>query len=426
MLKLFPHNVKTFSSGQTAVLEKAVNVKQTWEINGNCALSFEYPAIDEKSDMIEENMIVVCLGQAYRIIKVAREYDGRRTISADCSHVYNADAPKFHIQSLPDMIGVRPSEVLRKAFSGSEFTMFSDSELSARGLRRVDYDDFLIDFFAVDKTNPYDVMCEVIKNCGKGEIYADNYKVALVERIGNDKGMRLALGKNLENLKIERSCEDLVTRLYPYGYEDAHIGSVNGGVQYIDSANAALYGVREGYADYSDYTSPRMIYNRAMWEFDSENPERIDVPDINISGSLIDLSKIAEYGDAEKISLGDTVYVSDGEMVYRERVIKIERFPYEPMQTQISIGRVKKDLFFYLNQIGSFSSKYKKVSSGKGKVRALAISGNVKVAGIGVNQKGDREFQGAVSAPYITLPGADITVSDGSVFINGKKILLDT
>ncbi len=425
MLRLFPYNAKAFVSGATAALDGAVNVKVTHEINGAHTLSFDYPMSDGKSAELKENMLVECEGQAYRIVKLDREYGEKRIVSAECHHIYNADAVRTHIQNIPDMIGVLPSEVIRKAFKGSPFTLFTDSELKARGLRRVDYDGFLIDFFSVDKTNPYDVMQEVIRNCGKGEIYTDNYKVALVEKLGADNGLRLSLDKNLQNLKVERNCEDLITRLYPYGFEDAHIGSVNGGKQYIDSENISLYGVREGYADYSDYSEPEKIYNRALWEFDGNNAERIDIPDISISGSLIDLSKISEYGSAENIALGDTVYVSDGSSVYKERVIKIERYPFEPMQTNVSIGRVKKDLFFYLNQIGALSRKYKKVSSRSGKINALSITGNVRVAGISVNSDGEREFCGALDAPRITLSGLELTVMNGELYAGGRKILVE-
>lgn len=424
MLKLFEHDATSFASGQSAILEKAVNVKLTHEINGDYSLSFDYP-IDEKSDLIKENMIAVCEGQAYRIMKVSREYDGRNILTADCLHIYNADAPRTHLQNVPDMIGKTPLDVLKKAFSSSPFTLFTDKELAALGMKRVDYDDFKIDFFSEDKTNPSDVMQLIIKSCGKGEIYFDNYKVALVEKIGADNGARLRLGKNVKSLTIERDSTDLITRLYPYGKDDAHIGSVNGGKQYIDSDNIEVYGIREGYADYSDYSTPSKILTRARWEFDSDNEERIDVPEINISGEIIDLAKLAEYGDFDKLALGDTVSVSDGSAEYKERVIKIEYYPYEPQQTKVSIGRVKKDLFFYLDQMGTLSKKYKKISTSSGKVKALSISGTVTVAGISTNADGENEFSGVVDASYITLSGLKITEQDGEVYINGKKILLE-
>lgn len=425
MLRLFEHDASDFTSGQTAVLGDAVNVKLTREINGNCTLSFDYPMNDEKADLLEENMIAVCEEQAYRIIKLTRSYDGRSVINAECLHIYDADSQKIHLQNVPDMIGKTPLAVMKKIFSDTQFTLFTDSELSALGMKRVDSDGFEIDFFSEDKTTPHDVMQEIIKNCGKGEIYADNYKIALVERIGSDRGLRLRLGKNMENLTVERDITDLVTRLYPYGYDDAHIGSVNDGKQYIDSDNISIYGVREGYADYSDYSDPEKIMSRAEWEFSAANAERIDVPDINISGDVIDIARLAEYGEVECAQLGDTVTVSDGRNSFVERIIKIESYPYEPKQTRLSVGRVKKDLFFYLNQMGLLSKSYKRASAGSGKVRALSISGSVIVDGISTNADGEREFSGVVDASYITLSGVKITEQDGAIYIDGKKILLE-
>lgn len=425
MLKLFEYNAKNFNSGQTAFLENAADVKVTREINGNNTLSFNYPLTDRKADMIQPNKIVLCMGQAYRIMKIWREFDGRSILSADCEHVYNADASMTHLQNMPDMIGALPSEVIRKAFSGTDFTLFTDSELNALGMRRVDYDGFKIDFFSEDKTNPYDIMQSVIANCGKGEIYIDNYKIALVERIGKNNGVRLNLGKNLENLTIERDMSNLITRLYPYGESDMHIGSVNNQKQYIDSENISLYGLREGFTDLSDCRSPEKLKNRALWEFDPMNSDRIDVPDINISGDVIDLSKLAQYGDFEKIEIGDTVAVKDGSAVLLERVIKIEYYPYEVNKMSVSIGRVKKDLFFYLDQIGTLTKRYKKISTGSGKIKALSIDGNVSVDGISVNGNGEREFSGVVNAPRITLSGVEITEKDGEIYINGKKILYE-
>jgi phage minor structural protein len=374
-----PYGSKSFSSG--IVLSDAYSVKVTEEINGTRMLEFSHP-INDKAELICENKIVACEEQAYRIVKVVRSRGEKNIIEAECSHVYNADAANIHIQNIPDMIGVSPTEVLEKAFENTSFSFFTDSELEELGMKRVDYDGFLIDFFSTDKTNPYDVVKSVIENCGKGELYADNYKIALVERIGKQSKLRLELTKNMQNISIERDITDMVTRLYPYGKDDAHIGSVNNDVQYIESENISSYGVREGYRDYSDYTDPQKIMERAMWEFDSENEERIDVPSINITGTFADISKLSEYEEDEKVSIGDSVAVIDNGNEIDERVIRVEYYPYENENTVISIGRVKKDLFFYLDQMGTLTRRYDKVSTSSGKVKATAVSGVIENSGL--------------------------------------------
>ncbi len=383
MLKLFSYDSAVFRDGIT--LPDAYSVRVTSEINGSRLLRFFYP-INELSELICENEIVLCEEQAYRIVTVSRKQGEEQLMEITCHHVYNADAPCIHLQNVPDMIGVSPTSVIAYAFSGSKFTLLSDSELTELGMRRVDCDGFLIDFFSTDKTNPYDVVRGVIESCGKGELYADNYKIALVERIGSDTDIRLDLSKNMSEINIERDITDMVTRLYPYGKDDAHIGSVNDGVQYIQSANADIYGVREGYCDYSDYVEPDKIMRRALWEFDRENADRIDVPCVNITGSYIDISKLAEYAD-EELYLGDTVTVIDNGNEIMERVIKLEYYPYQSDSTVITIGRVKKDLFFYLEQMGSLTRRYSKVSTSNGKVKAQAVAGVISNSGISVTSE---------------------------------------
>lgn len=401
MLKLLDYNAEDFTKGIT--LGDAYNVRVTNEINGSHILEFTYP-LNEKSEIIKENELVVCEGQAYRIIRVSRSRGGEAVLNAECHHVYNADAPNIHLQNVPDMIGISPTTVLARVFAGSKFTLISDSELTKLGMRRVDSDGFLIDFFSTDKTNPFDVMKAIIESCGKGEIYADNYSVALVEKIGKNNHMRLDLTKNMQNISVERDITDMVTRLYPYGKNDAHIGSVNGGVQYIQSANAAIYGVREGYRDYGDYVEPDKIMRRALWEFDSANEERIDVPSINITGTFADISKLNEGGN-EEIGLGDEVVVIDNGNEINERIIKLEYYPYQNDATVISIGRVRRDLFFYLEQMGTLTRRYSKISTGTGKVKAQAVAGVVSNTGVRVtSNSGD-----------LTILSDLLKISNGSI-----------
>lgn len=470
MLKLLNYNDEDFTKGIT--LGDAYNVRVTYEINGTRMLEFTHP-LNVKSDMIEENKLVVCEGQAYRIIRVSRSRGGTAELSAECHHVYNADAPNIHLQNVPDMMGVSPTTVLARVFSGSKFTLISDSELEKLGMRRVDSDGFLIDFFSTDKTNPFDVMKAIIESCGKGEIYADNYSVALVEKIGKNNHLRLDLTKNMQNISVERDITDMVTRLYPYGKDDAHIGSVNDGVQYIQSANASVYGVREGYRDYGDYMEPKKILRRALWEFDRENEERIDVPSINITGTFADISKLSE-GSNEKIGLGDEVIVIDNGNEINERVIKLEYYPYQNDATVISIGRVRRDLFFYLEQMGTLTRRYSKISTETGKVKAQAVAGVVSNTGVRVTSSsgdltilsdllkissgsittvqlgnsggefvckirdnagniaielgsdGKMDFTGDLTAEKIVIGGNTITKNTtGDLCINGKKILTE-
>lgn len=415
MLKLTDYNATDFTKG--VFISEAENVRVTHEINSARTLDFTYPK-NEKSKSVSENKIVICEGQAYRIMKVSAVRDGRDLLDVQCVHIFNADAPNIHIQNMPDMIGVSPTNVIRRAIAGTKFTLASDTELSKLGMRRVDSDGFLIDFFSVDKTNPYDVVKAVIECCGKGEIYADNYKIALVERIGKNTNIRLDLTKNMSDMTVERDITDMVTRLYPYGRDDMHIGSVNGGVQFIQSPNASLYGVRDGYRDYSDITKPAELFHRALWEIDSENPERIDVPCVNITGTFANISKLAEYGESEELHIGDGVTVIDGENEIAERVVKIDYYPYSPDSAVISVGRVRKDMFFYLEQMGTLARRYKKVSTVGGKVKASSVTGTIKNT--------DIISQSVMVNEIIIGTNTLTTDADGNLLLNGERLIRDT
>lgn len=358
-LKLFEFDKTDFESGCIAYLGEAYNVAVTENLQQPHTLEFEYPINGDTSEMILENRIVTVEGQAYRLTNITRVFDGTRTIKAKAERIFFIDASFKHIPTIGndtgsstkigispytayDTIGVDPYVVISEAVKDTKFTLIDEDELTELGMTRIGADGTEIDFFPTDKINVYDVINSVIEAIGYGEIYVDNFRFAVVERIGADNGLRLTLKKNLKSLSVERQITELTTRLYPYGADDLTISSVNGGVPYIDSEDAQeKYGIIEGYKDYTDYdyTNVDKLMANAKWDLMGEdNDYRLDTPQITITGNVIDLSKLAEYGDFEKISLGDTVHVYDGSEVYHKRVTNITYYPYGATQPTVTIG----------------------------------------------------------------------------------------
>lgn len=321
-------------------------------INDIAVLQFEYP-MGDKARLIKENMLLTTSGRIYEIVRITRKMDGRDIVQVVAEDMFSRRAKHTFLPNVPDMIGKKTSVVIKKALeTATDFSMYTVDELSAMGMQWVGNDEFLIDFFSTDKTNLWDFLQTVIENLGRGELYSNGYKFAIVDKIGRDRGVRLSLDKNMQNIEIERDTENIITRLYPFGSEDMPITSVNSGTAYIDSPNIDIYGIHEGYKDYSDYTDPNKILANAEWEFDADNEERIDIPKITITGKLIDLSKLEEYGDIEKVELGDTVHVYDVDGVeHVQRVIEGTWYPYEAHETVISIGHMRRDLFFTIYQL---------------------------------------------------------------------------
>ena len=129
------------------------------------------------------------------------------------------------------------------------------------------------------------------------------------------------------------------------------------------------------------------------------------------------MKKLVEGYRATSFGIGDGVTVIDGENELYERIIKIEYYPYCPKSAVISIGRVKKDMFFYLEQMGRLSRRYKKVSTSSGKVKASSVSGTIKNSGV-ISQ--------SIITSEISIGQNTLTTDDeGNLLLNGEKLIKD-
>lgn len=394
-MRLHDRYTDSFETGE--VLNNAYNVKETRILNDTGSIEFDYP-YDEKARLISQNMLVSVNGHIYEISRTTRNMNG-----ADSLHVYGTphfvyEAQKAFIPTIGDNIGKSSRYVLKQAIDiiskfkksvGEKciFHIMTNAELTAKGMKWVADDELLIDFFSTDKTNLWDVIKTIIENLGRGEIFHETTidsnnnivcNIAIVERIGTDNGVRLRLEKNMQSISIERNVSDMITRLWAFGSDDLTVSSVNGGKAYIDSPNIEKYGVQEGYKDYSDYTSAEKLLRNAKWEFDDKNEDRIDAPQLTISGKLIDLSKLAEYGAAEKLEIGDTVHVFDIDGTeYVQRVIEYQAYPLEPKESNISIGHIRRDFFIGLWQTEQATKKHAKWQTANNSVNIRKVQGTV-------------------------------------------------
>lgn len=158
-----------------------------------------------------------------------------------------------------------------------------------------------------------------------GEILYDNYKVIVNERVGGDYGAEVRYRKNMDGIQCEISMENVVTRIVPVAYNGYTIGGNSG---YVDSANidkyAKVYTKEIRFEDVKmeedaqeDDEENGVIICRNQTEMDRALIQRcneqygagIDLPEVSIKVSVIDLENTEEYkdfSDLVKISLGDT------------------------------------------------------------------------------------------------------------------------
>lgn len=346
--KLHEWDETDFTGGCLAYLNEAYDVAVFEGLQETHTVSFKYLMKDEKAELIKENRIVSVEGQAYRITLVKRDYSGSRIMTVKANRIFYDDALHHHLPTIGNdtdvtksTIGVDPYDVIKLAIADTKFELIPDSELKEMGMTRIGADGVKIDFYPTDKINTYDVIQNVIEAYGRGEIYYDNYRFAVVERIGKDNGVRMSIKKNMTSLSVERSTQELTTRLYMYGKDDLTISSVNGGKPYIDSKEGIeKYGIREAYRDYSDYDDPEKLKAFGEWDLKGEGNEfRLDRPQLTITGDVVDLSKLAEYGDFYKIALGDTVHVFEDNIEHKQRIVSMTYYPYSAKQPSVTIGQ---------------------------------------------------------------------------------------
>lgn len=364
---------RRFVNNGLDVLHEASSVKVFREVNGDYRLTFQHPIDSEKMSAIQKNNLIQCEGQLFRINRISKTDDGTHMCEVNAMHVW-FDCQFEHIQYLQNYIGRQPYEVAQAAFANSKIKLLAPAEIQALGMEWVTStnDRGAIDFFKQSKTTPAHILEEIISCTGKGEIYIDNWKTAIVEQLPKGNSVWLDMTKNCKQIKRDLESTSMITRLYPYGKNGLHIGSQNNGVQYIDSPNVAKYGVLEGSIDYNNISTASELLQRAQWEFDPDNAERIDIPTETITIEVIDLSKLSEYGEAEQIRAGDTVYISNDPIGVEEtaqRVKSIEYYPYEPENSTVTLGRPIKNLFYYVKQNTNTTAEYNKVTNASHEVK---------------------------------------------------------
>lgn len=325
-------------------IDGAEDIAITEEINGEYSLSFFLPWGNYYTDVIAVGDVIrekYYKNQDFIIEKLDKEKSGNAGYRYYGRHVYFTAEKKF-IAAFEHQNGVSASELFEDMWNGTGFAVLTAAEITALGMTPVTT---LTDFDDRDKTDPITLTNELIKNVGQGEVYIDNKTVALVEKVGAAYNrLSIDVEANADSIVITKDISKIVTRLYGFGKNDLDIMELTGQA-YIDSDNLDPNDIKEGFLNFSDISDNELLYARMLWEFDSDNPNRIDVPYITISCRFIDLSGVDANVDIPY--LGQDVSV---EGYTDKRIIKIVRKPLDPANTDITIGQIKKDLFFYLKR----------------------------------------------------------------------------
>lgn len=331
MLEVFDRETRQ----RVAILETAYGVEEYRPLNAIWTMQFSVPADSEKLRYIRPfGLVRYDGGELYRIIPQTLEAGDARTITVECEHVMATLMDNvLHGWHQVGNLGTYTDDVLRYIL-GRQST--ENWKLGSCGFRRQfeygwEQESLLAALLSVPK--PFDAEYR-----WKSDTSVYPWTISL-ETLDTDATPALTLrrGHNLTSLRrVSDPCE-ICTRLYAYGAGEGvnqlSIASANGGVPYIEDADAiAKYGLIE-----------RVWVDRRY-----ENAEVL----LGVARRMLDgLAHPAETYEAECVNItppepGDRVRIIDGpDGVDHTDIVTAVRIHYgEETQVRLTLANRTEDI----------------------------------------------------------------------------------
>ncbi len=182
------------------------------------------------------------------------------------------------------------------------------------------------------RVNPVSAMLEPEEGAAAiygGELVRDNWDIALLNRAGMNRGVRIEYRKNMLGVECQTDMDSVVTRVYPMGQSaNGKPLGMGGSAPWVDSPRIGDYPtphvfvldkgseIKAKSTSSSDVSAARNRLRQAAQDYFKENPD-IDLPGISLSVDFVLLGDTAEYArfrDLESVHLYDTVRVRHAPM----------------------------------------------------------------------------------------------------------------
>lgn len=335
-------------------LTDVLSAKVEDNLNGDYSLIFEYKIDGKLSEYLVNENIVRCkvadgTNQLFIIKNVIKTFD---SIQVTCKHIFYRLLDNFLEDVAPTNLSPQPflKWILDRTNYTNNFTSHSDisTPKSARYVRRNPVDCILGD---TDNS---------MANLFGGEIKRDNFDIYFNQRIGNDNGVKLIVGKNITGINITVDTNSVHTKIMPQGFDGLLLPE-----KYVNSplintyVNPKIYKVefsdiKYNPEDETSYQTKEEAYDALRNATQDLFSAGIDKPTINVKIDWIELSKTNEYKDyanLERVSLGDTITIDLLGINYQSRIIKTI---YNPLNNKIEtfeIGTPKENISNSTNQM---------------------------------------------------------------------------
>ncbi len=348
---LFSKETTEFSGIGLGLLTDCTSCKITEERNGEYELELKYPTNGEMFDLLQAgNLIQARVNdddtylQIFRIYRISTPMSGQVTVFA--RHI-SYDLNGYPVPPL-SITNTTAANAINSALSSSpantEFSALSD--ITTRN--------------TVSTTEPVSLRAFLggmegsILDVFGGEFEFDNKVIKLWQNRGKDNGVTIMYGKNLTDLKQEKSIADMYTSVFPYArveLEDSDTEAVimlgNRIVQIVDASllghsKTLIIDLTDKFGE-DETVSEEALLAKTQEYISSHN---LTSPKVNLTVSFAALWQSEEYKDIaylEKIQLCDivTVYFEKLGINVKAKVIKTVYDCLLERYDSIEIGDVK-------------------------------------------------------------------------------------
>ena len=292
---------------KTGIILDTIDLVEHREINGLWSLDFSIPSSSNNAMYLTSSndktkFLFKIDGRYYYPIEVLSDTDAQ-IIRATCRHVITLLDKYIFINIFPIKVNTNCKEIMEMTldlreenpdFPDFEFSLFTAEELTERGMQWVSQAFDVLNGF--DYVTGYDMIGNCLKLAGRGELYFENFKFAIVERIG-DGEVKDSWNKEdkLSTFTLTRNYDELMNVILVEGKDgmpldlETYPNSV-----IVDSQSVREYGVRRGRLYFSDVDNKDELARRALWEIDSLNPDRVskhkETLNIAVTGVDVDLN----------------------------------------------------------------------------------------------------------------------------------------
>lgn len=349
---LYKKDETDFVHNGLGVLSGAITAVPDEELNGPFEITIEYDSEGFLADKIENGMIVKAKANDRQDPQLFRIYAVEKSLQSDNLIIHGQhityDLAGNFVESL-----VLKNYTLKEAMEAIKKNLAYPTRFNITSTNNE-----TVSSTSLYRTNPLQMIAGMegsILQIWGGQIERDNFNLIMHKRRGSDDGVLVTYKKNLTGLEAKFDESQVVTRIFPFKYDEETDTLITIDGKYIDSPNINKYPVIKILpVDFSDDESIKNktdLYNASKNFF---NVGGKDLPTVEMDVEFEPLYDTEEYKDVavlELVGMGDTITVRHSKMGIdvKAQVVQIEYDSIAEKNKKVTLGNVKARLTDTIN-----------------------------------------------------------------------------